>query len=780
MMNAQPTTVSSFGSLGSDIVLGGGGADRLTGSDGSDWLIGREGGDWIEADAGDDGLDGGAGSDWLDGGDGDDVLVGGDGNDILSPGAGSNTIQGGGGSDQIDLQGQNIVSGGEGADRYRLYDFADAVANPNIIRDFEVGYGGDILDLASAIERVDPRNDTEYPWLLDPVQPFTSGLVRVVASGSHTLVQVNLEWIGKGQGYGTVLWLENVAPEQLSAYNFRPAHHPLGQGSSAIGTDGNDTLTGSLDDDMLSGLGGHDSIQGSDGEDWISGGDGDDTLFGGLGADTILGGAGDDSIHGDPFFWGGDHWSPAPKPGGADVIDGGDGNDTFYEWRGGSNTINGGAGDDVFHYVSSQSDWTGHEFYPDEAVDRLTGGQGRDTYLIGYSANSPADVITDFATGAGGDILDVSGLLAGLPDYVKGTNPFLTGQLVLEQSGTSTVVKALIRPYFGAEAQLQPILTLENTRVGDLTPDNIVPPYDPSGTFGAVKGTALADILDGSMYPELLEGLDGDDTVRGHNGDDRVEGGAGNDRLEGGAGADTVYGGIGEDRASGGGGNDTLYGGDGNDRLQGDNGNDMLDGGWGDDLIMEVEGHHALGVNDDYVWGGAGSDTIYAGAGNDYVDGGQSDDILVGGTGDDLLFDSWGSNRIDAGSGNDTISSVSDNNPGSYTDASMQPGVDTIVGGAGADRYILFFTPTRAMVADRVLDFEAGAGGDVIDVSIITPRLPGYEAGSDPFAAGLLRLTQGDGDVLLQAKLAAGFSTILVLENSSPELILPGNFDWMA
>ncbi|WP_203440790.1 calcium-binding protein [Microvirga sp. VF16] len=525
---------------GDNLLSGGAGADRLTSGAGDDWLIGRDGNDRLDAGMGNDGLDGGAGNDWLYGGDGDDILVGGDGDDILSPGAGSNVILGGYGNDRIDLQGQNIIVGGDGADRYSLNDFVEAVTTPDVIRDFEVGYGGDILDLASAIERVDPRNNTEYPWLLDPVQPFTSGLVRVVASGNDTLVQVNLEWIGKGLGYATIVWLENLAPEQLSAYNFNPPYHPLGQVSSAIGTDESDMLTGSLGDDVLSGLGGHDSIQGSDGTDRIDGGEGNDTLFGGLGVDTILGGAGDDEIHGDPFFWGGDHWSPAPKPGGADSIDGGDGNDTFYEWRGGSNTIDGGAGDDVFHYVSSQADWGGYEFYPDQSLDRLTGGEGRDTYLIGYPQNSPADVVTDFATGSGGDILDVSGLLSGLPGYIGGTSPFVTGHLVLEQSGTDTVLKALIAPYYGAEASLQLILTLENTRVDDLAPNNFVPPYDPTGNHGAVTGATGADSLDGTMDPEFVEGLDGDGILRGHDGNDLIEGGDGNNRLEGGAGGDVI------------------------------------------------------------------------------------------------------------------------------------------------------------------------------------------------------------------------------------------------
>jgi hypothetical protein len=86
------------------------------------------------------------------------------------------------------------------------------------------------------------------------------------------------------------------------------------------------------------------------------------------------------------------------KQGGNDYIDGGDGNDHFYEWQGRSNTIIGSAGDDVFQYVSGAADWDGYEAFPAISLDRLTGGEGRDTYRIGHSGYAPADVITDFKT----------------------------------------------------------------------------------------------------------------------------------------------------------------------------------------------------------------------------------------------------------------------------------------------------------------------------------------------------------------------------------------------
>ncbi len=763
-----------IGGIGLDTILGASGDDLLLGGDDNDWIIADEGDDRVGGDAGDDWISGGIGDDLIFGRDGDDLLNGGNGNDTLSPGLGNNTIQGGNGNDVIYSDGETIIIGGGGVDRYVVSDFASSIAAPDLFRDFQVGFGGDVIDIRSAVSAVDPRFDTEYPWLQEPLHPFESGLIRLVASGNDTMLQVNLAFFSGSQGYATFATLQNVTPEQLSASNFNPPHDPFGRSSSIVGTDHADEIAGSLDDDILWGLGGDDTLTGSDGNDYIDGGTGNDSLHGGDGTDTIYGGDGDDHIQADPDFYGGDRYSPRPKPGGADYIDGGAGNDSFYEWRGTSNTIIGGAGDDVFYYVSSQADWVGYEYWPDEGIDHLTGGDGRDTYKIRYSEHSPADIVTDFETGSGGDVVDVSELLSWMPGYIPGTSPFQTKHLVLEQSGTSTLLKVPGEYYPDG---LRTVLTLENTRVEDLTSENFVPPYDPSGTFGSVTGTAEADILDGTSYPEFLQALDGDDTARGHGGDDRLEGGEGNDRLEGGSGNDSLNGGAGDDRVSGGNGEDRLFGGDDNDRLQGDNGSDTLDGGAGDDLIMEVEGHHAFGSNDEMIWGGSGNDTIYGGAGNDYIDGGLNDDVIFGATGADTIFDIYGSNQIDGGLGNDEILMVSYN----YPYGTEQPGIDLITGGAGQDRYSLSFDPTRVMVADHIMDFETGSGGDVVDLSNIVRFLRNHVEGSDPFETGLFRLTESGRDTLLEAQLqgSSGFSTILVMESTPSQLFSAENFTWL-
>ncbi|BEE21427.1 hypothetical protein VAWG007_15220 [Aeromonas enteropelogenes] len=86
--------------------------------------------------------------------------------------------------------------------------------------------------------------------------------------------------------------------------------------------------------------------------------------------------------------------------GGDDILDGGAGNDILYG-QGGNDTLIGGLGSDT-----------------------LTGGTGNDTFKwVSGDADGSTDNITDFtlgATASGGDVLDLSDLLVGVP--TGGTN----------------------------------------------------------------------------------------------------------------------------------------------------------------------------------------------------------------------------------------------------------------------------------------------------------------------------------------------------------------------
>ena len=93
-----------------------------------------------------------------------------------------------------------------------------------------------------------------------------------------------------------------------------------------------------------------------------------------------------------------------------------------------------------------------------------------------------------------------------------------------------------------------------------------------------IRGTAGANVLNGTDGPDVLSGLGGADTINGNGGNDVIIGGTGADRISGGKGADVL---VGEQGA------DELRGGKGRDALQGGSENDVLLGGAGIDACSE-------------------------------------------------------------------------------------------------------------------------------------------------------------------------------------------------
>jgi VCBS repeat-containing protein len=77
--------------------------------------------------------------------------------------------------------------------------------------------------------------------------------------------------------------------------------------------------------------------------------------------------------------------------------------------------------------------------YGHGGMDTMVGGGGSDHFVYS-SATEGIDVIVDFATGSGGDVLDLHGMLQGFSGY-DGTNAFSGGYLFyLNAPGTGTVV----------------------------------------------------------------------------------------------------------------------------------------------------------------------------------------------------------------------------------------------------------------------------------------------------------------------------------------------------
>jgi Ca2+-binding RTX toxin-like protein len=126
---------------------------------------------------------------------------------------------------------------------------------------------------------------------------------------------------------------------------------------SLDGGSGNDTLSGGSGDDSLVGAAGSDSLQAGIGTDSLSGGGGDDHLGGGAGADLLAGGIGLDQLAGgigDDHMNGGADADTLSGGAGRDILAGGTGNDVVSGGTG-KDVLSGGAGADVFSLDSDDA-----------------------------------------------------------------------------------------------------------------------------------------------------------------------------------------------------------------------------------------------------------------------------------------------------------------------------------------------------------------------------------------------------------------------------------------
>jgi Ca2+-binding RTX toxin-like protein len=201
--------------------------------------------------------------------------------------------------------------------------------------------------------------------------------------------------------------------------------------------------------------------------------------------------------------------------------------------------------------------------------------------------------VTDFVAGAGGDKIDLNGILsmAGNPlsGYVGGTNPFTSGHLQLVQDGADTLLQVDVNGS-GDGAQFSTLLRLANTTATNLTGENFSPAWPPDGSAPVgqtINGTSGPDTLNGTVGDDVIVAGDGYDVVNGDAGNDQIFGGDGGGNLMGGYGDDVIEGGAGNDMIDGGDGFNTLRGGDGSDNLNNGAGSGgLLEGGAGDDLII--------------------------------------------------------------------------------------------------------------------------------------------------------------------------------------------------
>lgn len=626
----------------------------------------------ISLGAGADTLSGGTGNDVLDGGRGNDRLVGGLGDDTYVVTAGDIVIENADegrdtlrgtvtslsaaglagtvenlvhtGTAATALRGNaldNVIVGGRGANTISGLDGADVIAG-GAGADRILGgagadriFGGAIAGLAIGAVRT---NDTSR----DRLEGGAGDDVYVLSDTLDLVVE-----LANG---GTDTILSSVS-NGLARYAFVEAL-VLENGTAAF------SATGSTRGDIL---------VGNDRDNAVSGGAGNDVLSG---------------------------WGLLSGTGAADVLRGGDGNDTLVAVPPGNVAIS--------------------------AVVDMDGGAGNDLYLIGAGL------------GLGGS--DAGGTDAAVI-FGRAAGPVLAGVEVIHLFGAggsrdaaALAALAALRGTLGTVAAFDPaVLGLGLAATGnDL--DNLM------------FGNAAANTLSGGAGDDALLGADGADLLTGGSGTDTLSGGEGNDTFEAdtgdvvielaGEGIDVIrsgtitslagfanvegliytgsadltldagVGNFSSDILGGGRGDDTIRGYGGQDRLSGGAGSDLVDGGDGQDTAFGDAGN-------DTVLGQLGDDVLDGGAGNDSVNGGGNFDTVTGGAGDDILVGDAGQDRLFGGTGNDTLS------PGSQDDA--------VYGGAGDDFIFLDQIDSFPERGDVVFgDDPGGIGADRFVANAVT------------------------------------------------------------
>jgi Ca2+-binding RTX toxin-like protein len=315
--------------------------------------------------------------------------------------------------------------------------------------------------------------------------------------------------------------------------------------------------------------------------------------------------------------------------------------------------------------------------------------------------------IVHFNAGDGGDVLDLTHALVSL-DWSRTDNPFASGYLRVVQVGPDVIV-GTDYDGVGGDDTVTEVFRLVGVNADSLTAFNFLG-FDPG------RAPAVATSRTGGA------------------GDDAFMGGAGPDTLAGAAGADQLFGSFGDDSLAGGLGNDTLVGGFGNDKVDGGAGDDLLrDLDGGADQLVGGDGNDRIEIADASVWDSNFPVTIDAGAGADSVD----------------LAAYFATLGVALGDGDDRV-----------TIRAFPVGGITLSLGAGVDTVVL--DPglvLQAVTSTVISDFQAGAGGDRIDLlayagayALGTGDAASIGDDFNPFATGLMRLVQVGNDAQLQLK----------------------------
>ncbi|MFP5362620.1 MAG: beta strand repeat-containing protein, partial [Thermoleophilia bacterium] len=672
----------------------------------------------------------------------DAIVVNGDGaiNAVTFTGSEAFTVTGdlGAGDDEFTTIGSQPVDidGGADADTLRGGDGSDTLS------------GGDGADLLQGGPGTDTLNGDGGADTASYAERVTDVAVSVTGGGEDALASVENLTGGGGDdtltGDAGMNVLDGGAGDDLLVPG-------LGGGANTGGTDGTaggahgaagDTVSyADLAADLVVDLAGAPGSATATGLSQTlttienaTGGDGDDTLAGDAGANILDGGGGDDLLV--PGLGGGAN--AGGTHGTAGGAHGADGDTVSYA----------AVTDDLVADVDGTATATGLA-QTLASVENLVGGAGDDTLTGDAGAN-------DLVGGAGDDLL-VPGLGGGAS--TGGTHGTAGGAHgasgdTVSYAGVAADVTADVAATATGSGLSQTLATVENLTGG-------------SGD-DTLAGDAGANILDGGGGDDLLvPGPGGGSNTGGAHG---TAGGAHGDD------GDTVsYAGVTADLVADVDGTATatgvaqtlatvenLVGGAGDDMLTGDAGDNDLDGGAGDDVLRpglgggaNTGGAHGIG-GDSVSYAGVSADVVADVAGAATATGLSQTlatvENLTGGSGDDTLTGDANDNDLDGGAGDDLL------RPGLGGGASTG-GTHGTAGGAHGDvgDTVSYAGVTAAVAADvagtatgtglsqTLATVENLTGGDGDDT------LTGDAADND--------LAGGGGDDLLVPGLGGGTNT---------------------
>ena len=241
--------------------------------------------------AGDNIVYGSAGADVVYGGAGRDILFGQDGDDTIRAGAGSDVIDGGAGIDLLDYSDQWQAPNGSGIDGINIDGFAQS-SSLNIINQ-----GPDAstnLDTYFNMEGVigSAFNDRIVGSSAGDILRGGAGDDQLSGAGGNDTIRGGSgnDTLDGGSGTGDLLDLSDANGPVTFTLVQSASSTSLDLTSVGLGLDSYLNMEGAIGSDF------NDTLTGSSGADTLRGGLGDDQLTGGAGADNLTGGGGIDTF----------------------------------------------------------------------------------------------------------------------------------------------------------------------------------------------------------------------------------------------------------------------------------------------------------------------------------------------------------------------------------------------------------------------------------------------------------------------------------------------------